>query len=145
MSQTYTGQWLSRGSDEAKRYSLYRYVPGDHRKRIHRCGRQGLGGGRHNLRDVSLSPNFSMDSDLCYSGFDTSFIPRFPVIAHGVNVQDRWKDYPVDAYMSIAVKDTPNARILCYSIAFLWLTLFTVPDVLRSTWSDRPWLRGSND
>ncbi len=50
--------------------------------------------------------NFKLSGLL--SGFNTSFVPRFPIIAHGVNVQDRWAKYPVDSYLSYAVKDTPN-------------------------------------
>ncbi|KAJ6582825.1 FAD/NAD-P-binding domain-containing protein [Mycena sp. CBHHK59/15] len=51
---------------------------------------------------------YEVDVIVCATGFDTSFVPRFPVIAHGKNIQDRWKDYPVDSYLSIAVKDVPN-------------------------------------
>ncbi|KAE9408295.1 FAD/NAD-P-binding domain-containing protein [Gymnopus androsaceus JB14] len=50
-----------------------------------------------------------VDAIVCATGFNTSFIPRFPVIGrHGINVQDRWKKYPVDSYLSLAIKDTPN-------------------------------------
>ncbi|KAK7468707.1 hypothetical protein VKT23_003210 [Stygiomarasmius scandens] len=51
---------------------------------------------------------YEVDAIVCATGFDTSFVPRFPVIAKGVNVQDRWKNYPVDSYLSMAVKGTPN-------------------------------------
>ncbi|KAJ4499439.1 FAD/NAD-P-binding domain-containing protein [Lentinula lateritia] len=51
----------------------------------------------------------TVDAIICATGFDTSFIPRFPVIGRGgINVQDRWKEYPIDSYLSLAVKDTPN-------------------------------------
>lgn len=40
------------------------------------------------------------DIFVCATGFDTSFRPRFPVVVDGVNVQDRWKEYPVDAVSS---------------------------------------------
>ncbi|KAF9076089.1 FAD/NAD-P-binding domain-containing protein, partial [Rhodocollybia butyracea] len=50
-----------------------------------------------------------VDAIVCATGFNTSFIPRFPVIGrHEINLQDRWKKYPVDSYLSLAVKDTPN-------------------------------------
>ncbi|KAJ7243363.1 FAD/NAD-P-binding domain-containing protein [Mycena haematopus] len=49
-----------------------------------------------------------VDVIICATGFDTSFRPRFPIIANGKNIQDLWKDYPVDSYLSIAVKDFPN-------------------------------------
>lgn len=46
---------------------------------------------------------------LTLSGFDTTFRPKFPIIgANGVNLQDKWKDYPVDAYMAITVAEMPN-------------------------------------
>ncbi|EIM91707.1 FAD/NAD-P-binding domain-containing protein [Stereum hirsutum FP-91666 SS1] len=48
------------------------------------------------------------DIFVCATGFDTSFRPRFPVVVDGVNVQERWREYPVDAYMSIAIKGVPN-------------------------------------
>lgn len=37
------------------------------------------------------------DIFVCATGFDTSFRPRFPVVVDGVNVQERWREYPVDA------------------------------------------------
>ncbi|WWD18691.1 hypothetical protein CI109_103145 [Kwoniella shandongensis] len=50
-----------------------------------------------------------VDVFVCATGFDTSFRPRFPVInAQGINIQDLWRDYPIDSYLSIAIKDTPN-------------------------------------
>ncbi|CAK5280944.1 unnamed protein product [Mycena citricolor] len=49
-----------------------------------------------------------VDVIVCATGFDTSFKPRFPIVAHGVNIQDLWKEYPVDSYLSVAVKNFPN-------------------------------------
>ncbi|KAF7305151.1 hypothetical protein MKEN_01230300 [Mycena kentingensis (nom. inval.)] len=49
-----------------------------------------------------------VDVIVCATGFDTSFRPRFPIIAHGQNLQDIWKEYPVDSYLSFAVKGFPN-------------------------------------
>ncbi|KAJ3998549.1 FAD/NAD-P-binding domain-containing protein [Lentinula boryana] len=44
---------------------------------------------------------FAVDAIVCATGFNTSFIPRFPVIGqHGINVQDRWKEYPIDSAMT---------------------------------------------
>ncbi|KAJ3843893.1 FAD/NAD-P-binding domain-containing protein [Lentinula raphanica] len=58
----------------------------------------------------------SADAIICATGFNTSFIPRFPVVGqHGKNVQDRWKEYPIDSYLSLAVKDTPNVSIFSTS------------------------------
>ncbi|KAJ7063538.1 FAD/NAD-P-binding domain-containing protein [Mycena amicta] len=49
-----------------------------------------------------------VDIIICATGFDTSFRPRFPIIAHGINLQTLWKDYPIDSYLSIAVKRFSN-------------------------------------
>ncbi|KAJ7632121.1 FAD/NAD-P-binding domain-containing protein [Roridomyces roridus] len=49
-----------------------------------------------------------VDVIVCATGFDSSFRPRFPVIAHGKNIQDLWQDFPVDSYLSVAVKNVPN-------------------------------------
>ncbi|KAJ7771566.1 FAD/NAD-P-binding domain-containing protein, partial [Mycena metata] len=49
-----------------------------------------------------------VDIVVCATGFDTSYVPRFPIVAYGKNLQDVWKDYPVDSYLSIAVKGFPN-------------------------------------
>jgi cation diffusion facilitator CzcD-associated flavoprotein CzcO len=48
------------------------------------------------------------DIGICATGFDTSFIPRFPIIGmHGKNLQDMWADAP-SSYMGIGVAHFPN-------------------------------------
>ncbi|KAK9898968.1 FAD/NAD-P-binding domain-containing protein [Cystobasidium minutum MCA 4210] len=50
-----------------------------------------------------------VDIFICATGFDTTFRPKFPIIgSNGINLQDKWKDYPVDAYMAVTVADMPN-------------------------------------
>lgn len=48
------------------------------------------------------------DVIICATGFDTSFIPRFPIIGcDGENLQDVWKDQP-KSYLGIGVSGYPN-------------------------------------
>lgn len=37
--------------------------------------------------------------------FDTSWVPRFPIVAHGKNVQDIQRERPV-SYLSMAVPES---------------------------------------
>ncbi|KAH8810649.1 FAD/NAD-P-binding domain-containing protein [Xylogone sp. PMI_703] len=48
-----------------------------------------------------------VDVIICATGFDTSWIPRFPVIARGKNIQEIQKDKPI-SYISIGVPEIPN-------------------------------------
>ncbi|KAM0751744.1 FAD/NAD-P-binding domain-containing protein [Meredithblackwellia eburnea MCA 4105] len=49
-----------------------------------------------------------VDIVACATGFDTTYKPSFPVIANGVNLQDKWNTYPTDTYMSTSVAGYPN-------------------------------------
>ncbi|KAF9889079.1 hypothetical protein FE257_008056 [Aspergillus nanangensis] len=53
-----------------------------------------------------------VDIIICATGFDTSWIPRFPVIAHGRNVQDLHREKLL-SYLSLAVPDIPNYFTIC--------------------------------
>ena len=45
---------------------------------------------------------------ICATGFDTSYIPRYPVIGpNGRNMQDEWANY-IGSYMGIAASEFPN-------------------------------------
>ncbi|EXJ66857.1 uncharacterized protein A1O5_10052 [Cladophialophora psammophila CBS 110553] len=48
-----------------------------------------------------------VDVIICATGFDTSWVPRFPIKARGMNVQDMQKGKPV-SYLSIGVPEIPN-------------------------------------
>jgi cation diffusion facilitator CzcD-associated flavoprotein CzcO len=48
-----------------------------------------------------------VDTIVCATGFNTTWVPRFPVIAHGKNVQDLLAERPI-SYLSIAMPDIPN-------------------------------------
>jgi cation diffusion facilitator CzcD-associated flavoprotein CzcO len=48
------------------------------------------------------------DVVVCATGFDVTFIPRFPVIGkNGVDLREKWKDLP-KAYFGLACADMPN-------------------------------------
>lgn len=45
---------------------------------------------------------------VCATGFDTSFIPRFPIIGrNGISLAERWKN-SIENYLSFAVDGFPN-------------------------------------
>ncbi|PQE11649.1 phenylacetone monooxygenase protein [Rutstroemia sp. NJR-2017a WRK4] len=49
-----------------------------------------------------------VDAIVCATGFNCSFVPRFPMIGEYGNLQDRWRDSPPEAYMSCMVPGMPN-------------------------------------
>ena len=48
-----------------------------------------------------------VDVILCATGFDTSWVPRFPIIANGINLQDMWSS-KLESYLSIGAPHMPN-------------------------------------
>lgn len=49
-----------------------------------------------------------VDILVCGTGFDTSFVPRFPIIgAGGVDLREAFKDSP-ETYLSTMTPDFPN-------------------------------------
>ena len=48
-----------------------------------------------------------VDAIICGTGFDTSHVPRFPVVAHGQDLRDIWRKDAV-AYFCMAVARFPN-------------------------------------
>jgi len=49
-----------------------------------------------------------VDAIVCATGFDTSFVPRFPIIGRNGNLQERWRKEVPKAYLSCAVPGMPN-------------------------------------
>ncbi|KAI0017643.1 hypothetical protein F4780DRAFT_782145 [Xylariomycetidae sp. FL0641] len=50
-----------------------------------------------------------LDTIICATGFDTSFVPRFPLVGRdGVNVQDRMRQETPRSYLSCALDGVPN-------------------------------------
>lgn len=49
-----------------------------------------------------------LDAIVCATGFDCSFVPRFPLIGDNGNLQDLWKNKTPKAYMSCMIEGMPN-------------------------------------
>lgn len=54
-----------------------------------------------------------LDILVCATGFDTTYVPRFPLVGcNGINVQDKWAQHP-RAYMATATDVCPNYFMFC--------------------------------
>lgn len=52
---------------------------------------------------------WQVDAIACATGFDSSYMPRFPILGRGgVSLQTKWKDDPACAYLSHSVPGFPN-------------------------------------
>jgi hypothetical protein len=49
-----------------------------------------------------------VDAIICATGFDVSFVPRFPLIGENGNLQEVWKKELPSAYLSCMVPGLPN-------------------------------------
>jgi cation diffusion facilitator CzcD-associated flavoprotein CzcO len=49
-----------------------------------------------------------VDAIVCATGFNLSFVPRFPIIGELGNLQDIWRESVPAAYMSCMVPGMPN-------------------------------------
>jgi len=46
---------------------------------------------------------------VCATGFDISFVPRFPIVGlNGVDLQQKWSKSTPEGYMSVTAADMPN-------------------------------------
>lgn len=63
-----------------------------------------------------ITENGFLDSDgveqevdviICATGFDTSWVPRFPIVAGGINLQDLYAKKPI-GYLGVAAPCMPN-------------------------------------
>ncbi|KAL6711639.1 hypothetical protein ACN47E_004573 [Coniothyrium glycines] len=55
-----------------------------------------------------------VDVIICATGFDTSWIPRFPFIANGVDLRDLWgHGNGVTSYLSVGIPTFPNTFSFC--------------------------------
>ena len=48
-----------------------------------------------------------VDAIIFATGFDTTWVPRFPIIAHGKNLQDIYQTKPL-GYLGVAAPEMPN-------------------------------------
>ena len=54
---------------------------------------------------------YAVDVIICATGFDTSYLPRFPVIgSNGQSMAEVWKDEPT-SYLGLAAPGFPNYLI----------------------------------
>lgn len=65
-----------------------------------------------------------VDVIICATGFDTSWVPRFPIVANGVNLQDVQAKRPI-SYLSLAV---PQSQTFSFFPPSSFLTLITAND-----------------
>ena len=56
--------------------------------------------------------DYPVDAIICATGFDVSFLPRFPIIGfNGMSMEDAWKDEP-SSYLGFAAAEFPNYFIV---------------------------------
>jgi hypothetical protein len=55
-----------------------------------------------------------VDVIICATGFNTSWLPRFPFIAHGTDLRNAWSSPSgVTSYLSVAIPGFPNTFSFC--------------------------------
>lgn len=57
---------------------------------------------------VDNGSTIPVDALICATGFDVSFVPRFPLIGTKGNVQDLWRKELPRSYLSITIPNCPN-------------------------------------
>src|SRR4051794_2090059 len=59
-----------------------------------------------------------VDAIVCATGFNCSFVPRFPMIGEYGNLQHCWRNSPPEAYMSCMILGMPNYFSKSYTSPF---------------------------
>ena len=55
-----------------------------------------------------------VDALICATGFDTTWLPRFPFVAHGRDLRDIWAgESNVTSYLSVGIPNFPNHFSFC--------------------------------
>lgn len=69
----------------------------------------------------------SHDGDviICATGFDTSFVPRYPVLFKGHNLQDDWSA-SITGYMGVGISECPNS----FTLAGPWTPISNGPVIV---------------
>jgi hypothetical protein len=58
--------------------------------------------------------SYEVDVIICATGFDTSWLPRFPFIAHDTDLRDLWgPENGVTSYLSVGIPTFPNTFSFC--------------------------------
>ncbi|KXH51127.1 phenylacetone monooxygenase [Colletotrichum nymphaeae SA-01] len=58
--------------------------------------------------ELATGEILEVDVVVCATGFDSSFLPSFPLVGRHGNLQDVWSEQTPKAYMSLAVAGLPN-------------------------------------
>ncbi|KAK7459204.1 hypothetical protein CaCOL14_002848 [Colletotrichum acutatum] len=58
--------------------------------------------------ELVTGETLEVDVVVCATGFDSSFLPSFPLVGRHGNLQDIWSEQTPKAYMSLAVAGLPN-------------------------------------
>lgn len=61
----------------------------------------------------STGAEYDVDAIICATGFDTSWIPRFPTVVNGTDLRDTWTEEGVTSYLSVGVPNVPNYFTFC--------------------------------
>ncbi|KAL6406554.1 hypothetical protein AUP68_09353 [Ilyonectria robusta] len=69
----------------------------------------------------------SHDGDviICATGFDTSFVPRYPILFQGHNLQDDW-NASITGYMGVGIAECPNS----FTLAGPWTPISNGPVIV---------------
>lgn len=78
-----------------------------------------------------------VDAIVCATGFNLSFIPRFPIIGTSGNLQDIWRDSVPAAYMSCMVPGMPNYFSTSYPYTVFNLSTSRTNAATSLPWSKR--------
>ncbi|UPL03045.1 hypothetical protein LCI18_013979 [Fusarium solani-melongenae] len=65
------------------------------------------------------------DVIICATGFDTSFIPRYPILFNGHNLQDDWSA-SITGYMGVGISECPNS----FTLAGPWTPISNGPVII---------------
>lgn len=65
------------------------------------------------------------DVIICATGFDTSFIPRYPILFNGHNLQEDWAA-SITGYMGVGIAECPNA----FTLAGPWSPISNGPVII---------------
>lgn len=63
-----------------------------------------------------------VDVIVCATGFDTSWVPRFPITAHGRNLQDVWREQGPLSYLGVGVPEMPNYFLSVGPVGYICLS-----------------------
>lgn len=75
-----------------------------------------------------------VDVIICATGFDTSWVPRFPVKARGKNIQEMWRENGAMSYLAVAVPEMPNYFTFAGPVGVFELQSSLMPNTSTNGW-----------